>query len=147
MNRIKVWNAKAVSAMLVIVLPFWLDGLRDVSFAQEPLPSIELTPQQDRFDRVILTEEIADPMEIDIAHDGRVFIAERSGAVKIYDPATSKTTIAGEIAVHRRQEDGLLGLALSPNFEKDGFIYLMYSRPHPTDICSDSRVSRFGMDV
>ena len=35
-------------------------------------------------------DAVTDPMEIAIAEDGRVFLAERAGAVKMWDPKTGK---------------------------------------------------------
>ncbi len=126
------------------ILKHYLDGIQyalgDLRADDTAKPNDTLPPQQDKFDRVVLTEELVDPMELDIATDGRVFIAERGGVLKIYDPNTGRTSVAGSIGVHSQQEDGLLGLALSPDFDRDNYVYLMYSRPHQVD--SMQHVSR-----
>jgi len=90
------------------------------------------------FDVVQLSNGLADPMEIAVAHDGRVFIAERCGTVKLYSPAENKTTEVGRIdAMYRGRpgnknadyaaECGLLGITLDPKYESNGWIYLHYS--------------------
>lgn len=100
-------------------------------------------PQEDGdFHKIILVADevvngehkdtLIDPMEIAVAKDGRVFIAQRNGTVKMYDPATKKDTVVGEIKVFTGLEDGLLGMALDPNFLKNGWIYLYHSIPETT---------------
>lgn len=101
----------------------------------------DIRPSEDRFEKVALTKEIVDPMEISIARDGRVFIVERGGKVKVFKPDTKQTLLAGQIKVHTGQEDGLLGLALAPDFDKTGHAYIMYSRPHASE--SLQHLSRF----
>ncbi len=95
-------------------------------------------PADEYFDIAPLATGLADPMEIAVAGDGRVFIAERLGAVKLYSPATGKTTKVGRIDVmHRNRpgnkdsdyasECGLIGIALDPKFDRNGWIYLHYA--------------------
>lgn len=72
-------------------------------------------------------EVIADNLEIpwEIVHlpDGRILVTERPGRVRILDQ--------GEIAtihsVEHAGEGGLLGMALSPTFEEDSYLYLYYT--------------------
>jgi len=77
-------------------------------------------------------DTVKDPMEMSIAKDGRVFYIERAGSVKLYDPKTKETTVIGKIPVFQGLEDGLLGLALDPNFLKNGWVYLYHSIPETT---------------
>lgn len=96
------------------------------------------------YDEVILTSELTDPMEIDITSDGRVFIIEWAGSIKIWEPETGKMRIIGWLPVDKRIEDGLLGLALDPNFDENQWVYIYYS------VISDepyvNRLSRFVYD-
>ena len=91
------------------------------------------------FEKVVLDDHITYPMELDIAADGRVFFIERDGSVKVWDPATERTTMAAFIPVTSKIEDGLLGLALDPNFATNNWLYLYYS---PLDE-RPNRLSRF----
>ena len=66
------------------------------------------------------------------APDGRLFFAERGGAIKIArgDKVTTFATVP-TVTTERGggySERGLLGLALSPNFATDHFVYAFYSR-------------------
>ena len=91
------------------------------------------------FEKAVLDEETTYPMELDVAPDGRVFWIERDGAVKIWDPETEATHLAAFVPVAMKIEDGLLGLALDPKFEENGWVYLYY-----TPLSEDpNRLSRF----
>ncbi len=93
------------------------------------------------YDEVILTTELTDPMEIDITSDGRVFIVEWAGTVKIWEPETGKMRVIGWLPVDKKIEDGLLGLALDPNFDENQWIYIYYSAI--SDEPKVNRLSRF----
>ncbi len=69
-----------------------------------------------------------------------------NSAVKMYDPGTDETYVVGEIPVHRRNENGLLGIALDPSFDTNNFIYLYYSVPGPQNQMGTQHLSRFTFD-
>src|SRR3989440_1415863 len=60
------------------------------------------------------------------APDGRLFYAERSGTIRTFD-GTNRRAFA-TVSPSTDGERGLLGLALSPTFDKDHFVYAFYSR-------------------
>jgi len=91
------------------------------------------------FKKKVLMDAVTDPMELAIAEDGRVFLAERAGAIKVWDPKTQKTTLAGWLPVYMIIEDGLLGLTLDPDFSENNWMYVFYA---PED-GGPSRLSRF----
>ena len=99
----------------------------------------------DAYDEVVLTGELTDPMEIDITSDGRVFIIEWAGAIKIWEPETNAMRIVGWLPVEKDIEDGLLGLALDPNFDDNQWIYIYYSTV-AEDNSKINRLSRFVYD-
>jgi cytochrome c len=95
-----------------------------------------------------IDDVLVDPMEIAVAGDGRVFFIERAGVLKVWNPGTGKTSVAGRVPVFSQLEDGLLGLALDPAFSRNGWIYLFYSSPETgsqpdTGKTGENRVSRF----
>ena len=72
------------------------------------------------------------PWAVDLAPDGRLFVTERAGRVRVVqlgpggglraDPwATVPSSTSGD------GEKGLLGIALDPQFASNGFVYLYYS--------------------
>jgi cytochrome c len=100
-------------------------------------------PDEARFQKVLLEGTgLTQPMRIRVAPDGRVVYIERDGRVKVWDPATQSTKVAGTVAVRVTGELGLVGLELAPDFGSSGHIYLHYSRPDWTTSFI-SRVSRF----
>src|SRR5687768_13085306 len=60
------------------------------------------------------------------ASDGRIFIAERAGVVKVYQNGTVSTVFT--VTTTTDSEQGLLGLTLHPNFASNGYIYVFYTR-------------------
>lgn len=92
-----------------------------------------------RFEKTVVQKELVQPMELAIAPDGRIFLIELAGKVKLVDPANGKSSVVGELEVTTVQENGLIGLALDPNFAENKWIYLQYSPPD----FSGQHVSRF----
>ena len=92
------------------------------------------------FDKVPLDTGTSNPFGLDVAADGRVFYIERAGDVRMIDPETSQTTVLGTLDVYLQREDGLLGIALDPNFATNNWIYLYYS---PAGAEAEQRLSRF----
>ncbi len=95
-------------------------------------------PEENRFEKVVLTQNLNEPLELAILPDERVIFIERHGAVKMYDPKTRKTILiatipvstkynAGPDGVQQEAEDGLLGLGVDPSFPTKPWIYLYYS--------------------
>ena len=96
------------------------------------------------YDEVVLTGELTDPMELDVTNDGRVFVIEWAGSIKIWEPDTNKMRVVGWLPVDKIIEDGLLGLALDPNFDENGWMYIYYSPAHTET--TFNRLSRFTYD-
>jgi cytochrome c len=100
----------------------------------------------DQFERVPLDQNTSAPFAMDVAPDGRVFYTELvRGQIRVYDPRTKTTSTAITIPVYSGGEDGLLGIALDPNFAQNGYLYIYYAPASAND--SDpanffSRVSR-----
>ncbi len=70
------------------------------------------------------------PTSVRFAADGRVFVAEKSGIIKVFDDLSDPTpTVFANlnVQVFNFWDRGLLGLALAPNFPSDPYVYVMYS--------------------
>lgn len=67
-------------------------------------------------------------VQMAVAPGGKVFVAKMaSGQVRVYDPASglkAATTLAGRVPTHYDNEDGLLGIALDPNFATTKWLYV-----------------------
>ncbi len=82
-----------------------------------------------RFERTTIAVDLIQPMELDIAPDGRIFLIEVGGTVKLIDPQSGQIDTIAQLSVTTAQENGLIGLALDPNFADNGWVYLQYSPP------------------
>jgi len=73
---------------------------------------------------------LTEPIAIAPAPDGRLFVAERRGAIRIIhanadgDVGTLDPTPFATLDVYINGECGLLGLALDPDFERNGYVYV-----------------------
>ena len=70
------------------------------------------------------------PTVVRFAADGRVFVAEKSGLIKVFASLTATVpTIAADLRpqVHDFWDRGLLGMALDPAFPTRPYIYVLYT--------------------
>ena len=73
---------------------------------------------------------LTNPTAIRFASDGRVFVAEKSGLVKVFDSLTdTQPDVFADLRtqVHNFWDRGLLGLALDPDFPADPYVYVLYT--------------------
>lgn len=85
-----------------------------------------------------------DPVGMDIAPDGRIFVTEKSGKVRVVKNGALLTTPFVTIPnVDNYNERGLLGMVLDPNFSSNNFVYVYYTYKAPGGSVSNNRVSRF----
>jgi cytochrome c len=70
------------------------------------------------------------PVEMAVARDGRAFVAERSGKILVYNPASNQHSTAATLDVYLSSGEpdvgGVLGLAVSPSFASDNWLYVYY---------------------
>ncbi|MBN9691974.1 MAG: PQQ-dependent sugar dehydrogenase [Verrucomicrobia bacterium] len=99
-------------------------------------------PPDYRFKPETLATGLVQPMELEVAPDGRIFFNEISGKLRVWKPGSSQIVEAGEVPVFTGQENGFLGFALDPQFAQNHWIYLYYSPTNHTG----QRLSRFVMD-
>ena len=73
---------------------------------------------------------LTNPTAIQFSQDGRVFVAEKSGLIKVFDSLadTTPTTFADlRTNTYNFWDRGMLGLALAPNFPADPYVYVLYA--------------------
>jgi len=87
------------------------------------------TADPSRFELTELVRGLVQPMELAVGPDGTVWLIEISGKLRRLSPGSSVPELAGELKVTTEQENGLIGMALDPQFAKNGWIYLQYSPP------------------
>lgn len=104
------------------------------------------TPEENRFTKVILSNDLNEPMELAVAPDGRVFFGERAGKFYVYDPSSKSTKLLYNFPVLPDTKEGfgngLLGLTLDPDFAKNHYLYFFYT---PDKSPARQSISRFTM--
>ena len=119
----RIARLSCVSAVFVVAL-----ALPSVASAQGA------PPPDAQFDKVVLDQTPGEPMDIAVLPDGRVLHVTRQGHVWLHDPDTGLKSLAAEVDVYEHDEEGLQNIALDPNFEQNGWIYLYYSPPGDTPV-------------
>lgn len=95
-----------------------------------PIPEPTTTEDGNQSSKGIRTvvQNLENPWAIDIAEDGRIFLTEKPGRVRMVH---ANGTLMVEPVVNIRAEDkgeaGLLGLALHPNFTENHLMYVYHT--------------------
>lgn len=129
------------------------------------LPRASGDQQQGDFHKVVLVADeevdgvwqdtLARPTSLSVASDGRVFFVSVRGPVSMWDPETGDDRVILDIEVYGDEntmtEEGLLGIALDPDFDDNGWVYLHYADPTVTRAEDGTqqgamRISRFDFD-
>jgi glucose/arabinose dehydrogenase len=86
------------------------------------------------FRESVVFSGLNEPTNVEFAKGGRVFVAEKSGLIKVFDNLSDKTpTTFADLRtnVHDFWDRGLLGLALDPNFPTKPYVYVLYTYDAP----------------
>lgn len=108
--------------------------------ASAPTPT--LAPTMPRIQKLV--SGLDTPWAIDFAADGRAFITERPGRIRIVKDGLLLAEPWMIVPVAEVSEAGLLGLALDPQFAGNGFVYVAYT--YRTDGALRNRLVRLRED-
>ena len=89
----------------------------------------EVVPEENRFSKVVFDQNLFEPMELDFLSDDEIIFVERRGDIHKHAISTGETSTVTTLDVHSGQEDGLLGIAVDPNYTENNWVYLFYSPP------------------
>ncbi|HUR55702.1 MAG TPA: PQQ-dependent sugar dehydrogenase [Gemmataceae bacterium] len=92
------------------------------------------------FAESVFASGLTAPTAMAVAPDGRVFVAEQGGTLRVAQNGTVLPTPFVSLAVDSTGERGLIGVALDPNFATNHFVYGYYTVPGTP---AHNRVSRF----
>lgn len=76
---------------------------------------------------------LTNPVKVVFANDGRVFVAEKSGFIKVFDSLTDATaSVVADLRtnVYDNWDRGLLGFTLHPDFPTTPYAYVLYTYDH-----------------
>ncbi|MDW0253893.1 MAG: PQQ-dependent sugar dehydrogenase [Nitrososphaeraceae archaeon] len=82
----------------------------------------------------IIAEGLQAPRSIDISKEGRIFISEKRGSIRVVDNGTLLTEPVGDIKAENIGDAGLLGLTLHPNFTQNHLFYVYYTYSNGTGL-------------
>jgi glucose/arabinose dehydrogenase len=89
---------------------------------------------------VIVASGLTNPTAMAIAPDGRVFVAEQGGSLRVVKNGVLLATPFLSVPVTSNNERGLLGVTFDPNFATNRFVYVYYTAASNPIV---NRVSRF----
>ena len=105
------------------------------SGAQEPLASLP-----SGFAETLVASGLAGPTAMTFAPDGRLFVCQQGGALRVIKNGALLSTPFVTLTVNSSGERGLLGVAFDPAFATNNFVYVYYTATTPA---IHNRVSRF----
>lgn len=120
---------KGFKSVLIVLLLSIFPGLNQL--AAQSYPS--------GFSEVQVATGLAAPTIMTQAPDGRIFIAEQNGVLKVFKNGALLSTPFLTLNVDDSGERGLLGIAFDPAFTSNQYIYLYYTLSSG----SNNRISRF----
>ncbi len=91
------------------------------------------------FSQVQIATGITNPTIMQFSPDGRIFIAQQSGALRVFKNGSLLSQPFITLSVNSSGERGLLGIAFDPAFITNHFIYLYYT----VSSAANNRISRF----
>ncbi|HKG61509.1 MAG TPA: PQQ-dependent sugar dehydrogenase [Pyrinomonadaceae bacterium] len=80
------------------------------------------------------------PTAMEIAPDGRIFVCQQGGSLRVIKNGVLLSTPFLSLSVDSNGERGLLGIAFDPSFASNNFLYVYYTVPSTP---RHNRVSRF----
>ena len=72
---------------------------------------------------------LTNPTAMEIAPDGRIFVCEQGGSLRVIKNGAVLATPFLTLGVDSNGERGLLGITFDPNFANNNFIYVYYTVP------------------
>src|SRR5215212_47994 len=98
-----------------------------------PVPPSAAATLPSGFQETVVFSGLTNPTAVRFAKDGRVFVAEKRGVIKVFDSLTdtSPDIFANlNVNVYNYWDRGLLGMTLAPNFPTDPYVYVLYTYDH-----------------
>ena len=95
---------------------------------KEPVPGTVVSSENQNFVVDTLATGLENPWGIEVLPDGRILVTERAGKILIISDGklTGETITVPNVFVHG--QGGLMDITVHPDYEKNGWIYLSYSK-------------------
>jgi glucose/arabinose dehydrogenase len=131
-RRVSLAVAVALLAALVVGSSVQATGATNVTGRSATLNAGDTSAAQPPgFSESVVFSGLNEPTAMRFSPDGRVFVAEKSGLIKVFDSLSDPTpTVFANLRTKVFSSDddrGLLGLALDPNFPSKPYVYALYT--------------------
>jgi glucose/arabinose dehydrogenase len=82
------------------------------------------------FQDTVVIDGLTNPMWVEFAADGRVFVAEKSGLIKVFPGLGEPGTVFADLRTEAQNfwDRGLMSIALHPDFPNTPWLYALYTR-------------------
>src|SRR5882724_6147475 len=104
------------------------------------LASLQSATYPAGFSEAQVATGITSPTSMAFASDGRLFVCEQTGSLRVIKNGALLSTPFLTVTVNSSGERGLLGVTFDPNFAFNQFVYIYYTATTPT---IHNRISRF----
>jgi glucose/arabinose dehydrogenase len=141
--RTVVTGRGRVGAVLALASVALLGPAGSPSLAPEGVRAAPITASG--FVDSVAMSGLTNPTAVRFASDGRVFVAEKSGIVKVFDdPSDATPSVFADLRtnVYNFWDRGMLGLALDPAFPTRPYVYVAYTYDH--ELGSSAPAPRWG---
>ena len=116
----------------------WLPHLLVLALTATMLSAVLLVPETEAeaaglpsgFVEEVVARNLVNPTTFEFARDGRLFVAEKRGTVKVFSSLTDtspRTVVNLSSSVQDWWDRGLLGMALHPDFPATPHLYVLYT--------------------
>jgi aldose sugar dehydrogenase len=92
-----------------------------------PLPAGAVSSEQHVFRVETVIDGLDNPWDVEILPDGALLVPERSGRLRIFRNGVAEAPITGLPPIWVRQDGGLMDIALHPDYERTGWLYVAFS--------------------
>ncbi len=96
------------------------------------------------FEQSVVVRGLDSPVSMAIAPDGRVFVCEQAGRMRVIRGGQLLPRAFGTFPTVAFEEEGLLGVAFSPTFARDSLVYVCYTAQAPARHSVIARVTAAG---
>jgi uncharacterized repeat protein (TIGR01451 family) len=117
-----------------LAVAFLIPSAAQGAAPQAPTSAMSAAVLPSNFQESVVFSGLDHPTDVRFAPDGRVFVAQRDGVIKVFSSLTATTwTKVADLStlVHNYWDRGLLGLAVDPNFPTNPYIYVLYAFDAP----------------
>lgn len=119
-----------------------LGGIRYACLGIKP-DYAQALPGDDYFEVEKLVDGLRDPVALQVLPDERILILEREGAIRLYDASVGTPVKIHQLDTASGGEQGGFAITIDPDFTRNGYVYVYYSR---MDRGSYNRLSRLTLD-